>query len=79
MELAAAELELAADVVLEMVLAAVAVGPAEDGWLCEGAGTGGAETAAGDEWQSAVESPPASASGSAAAAGSRSVAESGYT
>lgn len=63
----------------EMVLAAVAaVGPAGDGWLCGEAGTGGAGTAAGDEWQSAAGSPPASAGGSAAAAGSVSVAGSVY-
>lgn len=79
MEPAAAEVELAAAVGSEMVLAAVAaVGPAGDGWLCGGAGTGGAGTAAGDEWRSAAGSPPASAGGSAAAAGSASVAGSAY-
>lgn len=76
MEPAAAEVELAAAVGSEMVLAAV--GPAEDGWLCGGAGTGGAGTAAGDEWRSAAGSPLASAGGSAAAAGSASVAGSVY-
>lgn len=79
-EPAAVEVELAAAVGSEMALAAVAaVGPAEDGWLCGGAVTGGVGTAAGDEWQSAAGSPPASASGSAAAAGSASVAVSVYT
>lgn len=79
MEPAAAEAELAAAVGSERVLAAVAaVGPAGDGWLCGGAGTGGAGTAAGDEWRSAAGSPPASAGGSAAAAGSASVAGSVY-
>lgn len=79
-EPAAAEVELVAAVGSEMVTAAVAAaGTAGDGWLCGGAGTGGAGTAAGDEWQSAAESPPASAGESAAAAGSRSVAESVYT
>lgn len=73
------EVELAAAVGSETVLAAVAaVGPAGDGWLCGGAGTGGAGTAAGDEWRSAAGSPPASAGGSAAAAGSASVAGSAY-
>lgn len=62
----------------EMMTVAVA-GPVGDGWLCGGAGTGGAGTAAGDEWQSAAGSPPASADGSAAAAGSVSVAEFVYT
>lgn len=79
MEPAAAEVELAAAAGSEMVLAAVAaVGPAEDGWLCGGAVTGGVGTAAGDEWQSAAGSPPASAGGSAAAAGSVSGAVSVY-
>ena len=79
LEPAVAEAELAAAVGSEMVLAAVAaVGLAGDGWLCGGAGTGGAGTAAGDEWRSAAGSPPASAGGSAAAAGSASVAGSVY-
>lgn len=70
------EVELAA-VGSEMMIVAVA-GPAGDGWLCGGAGTGGAGTAAGDEWQSAAGLPPAFAGGSAAAAGSVNVAESVY-
>lgn len=78
-EPAAAEAELAAAAGSEMLLAAVAaVEPVGDGWLCGGAGTGGAGTAAGDEWLSAAGSPPASADGSAAAVGSVSVAGSEY-
>lgn len=74
-EPAAAEAELAAAAGSEMLLAAVAaVEPAADGWLCGGAGTGGAGIAAGDEWLSAAGSPPASVDGSAAAVGSASVA-----
>lgn len=79
-EPAAAEAELAAAAGSETLLAAVvAVEPAGDGWLCGGAGTGGAGTAAGDVWLSAAGSPPASADGSAAAVGSVSVAGSAYT
>lgn len=79
-EPAAAEAELAAAAAgSEMLLAAVAaVEPVADGWLCGGAGTGGAGIAAGDEWLSAAGSPPASVDGSAAAAGSASVAGSAY-
>lgn len=79
-EPAAAEAVLAAAAGSGMLLAAVAaVEPVGDGWLCEGAGTGGAGTAAGDEWLSAAGSPPASADGSAAAVGLVSVAGSAYT
>lgn len=77
-EPAAAEAELAAAAGSKMLLAA-AVEPVGDGWLCGGAGTGGAGTAAGDEWLSAAGSPPASVDGSAAAVGSVSVAGSEYT
>lgn len=78
-EPAAVEAELAAAAGSEMLLAAVAaVEPVGDGWLCAGAGTGGAGTAAGDGWLSAAGSPPASADGSAAAVGSVSAAGSAY-
>lgn len=77
-EPAAVEAELAAAAGSEMLLAAVAAAEqVGDGWLCGGAGTGGAGTAAG-EWLSAAGSPPASADGSAAAVGSANVAGSAY-
>lgn len=57
---------------LEVVVVAAAAEPAGGGWRYGGAGIGGAEIAAGDEWQSAAGSPLASAGESAVAAGSAS-------